>query len=615
MHGSRFPSSALSGSRRLPLAALALALAAAVAGCGDDDGGDPPLSACGVAAAEAAAACVADANAAWQACFSPGAEGCGVGGPDLAAALATLRADVTAACGDGDFLGLSADAVAGRLGNACASEAASLAWRSFGGPQASVFANAAQPDRDCLRAAHVAGAALVEGTLDAARDCLAPGGCDAGAFEAARDALAATARGEVAGECAGAALEELAAVSADVFVARAAHQADCLTATSFPATGPLALTCGPSNVDFDGVRGEWVRVEVDGEKWGTRCGDGSPYAFHVRLAPEGARLDRVLVGLQGGGVCAFEEDCAARLESSPGLFTAMDDTPPETGIASLDLAESPFADWTHVYLPYCNQDVFAGGGVDEVLGEITVPRYGSVNLRAAVQMVRDVIWQRMDAEGGDGFRPDEIVALFGGWSAGGYGTLYNYHWFLDDLQWPRTAAFPDAGLALDNGEILGVSGLGLLKIPVWGAQKNLPPYCFAGDCALGPVLYRAISPRLLAVPEQQFLIVSNPRDRTQQRDAFFGGEDREAEWINAIRQSYCDTKDLPGIQYYLTSVSDESVHVVSLRPELWTGSVDGVVMRDWFERAATMPDTIEDRAEEANFAEAIPGVEPFPCAP
>ena len=45
-----------------------------------------------------------------------------------------------------------------------------------------------------------------------------------------------------------------------------------------------------------------------------------------------------------------------------------------------------------------------------------------------------------DEAGGAGFRADEIVALFGGWSAGGYGTLYNYHFMIDELLWPRTAA-------------------------------------------------------------------------------------------------------------------------------------------------------------------------------
>ena len=105
---------------------------------------------------------------------------------------------------------------------------------------------------------------------------------------------------------------------------------------------------------------------VDGEKWGTLCGDGTPYAFQVRLAPEGNPLDRVLIGLQGGGVCIFEEDCGAKLQTSPGLFNALDDEPFGLGIASDDPNENPFANWTKVYLPYCTQDVFAGGGVVEL---------------------------------------------------------------------------------------------------------------------------------------------------------------------------------------------------------------------------------------------------------
>jgi len=288
----------------------------------------------------------------------------------------------------------------------------------------------------------------------------------------------------------------------------------------------------------------------------------------------------------------------------------MDDEPLEIGIASTDPAQSPFADWTHVYLPYCNQDVFAGGGVVEQLGALGVPRYGSVNLRAALEMVRNVLWREMDAAGGAGFRPDELVALFGGWSAGGYGALYNYHWLLDDLQWPRTAAFPDAGMALDNGSILGVRGLGPVKIPAWGTLPNLPPYCFTGDCSVGNVIYQAIAPRLRQVPEQQMLVLSNQKDDTQAGDAFF---EEEAHFINTMRREYCGYKDLNGIQFYLTGVSDRSVHVVSLRPDLWQDEVAGETMRDWFWRAVTEPDTLADRAEEGDFVARIPGVEPFPC--
>jgi Pectinacetylesterase len=581
-------------------------LAAAAAGCSNSSsGGD---GTCAQAAPEALRVCLGEFGTVLRSCFTETGAPCRNDDAGLEAALAKLAATVTASCSDGAFGALSADALVGRLRNACSSEASSLAWRTYGGPQGAVWPKADGGARDCLTAAHEAAARLLDGSLTAIDDCLASGACDTAGLAAERRALADAALSEVESSCDD--LSALVAVDPATYVARAAHQADCIAATGHADTGSLDLGCGPASAEFDPPRGEYVQVVVDAERWGTMCGDGSDYAFWVRLAPEGERLDRVIIGLQGGGVCLFEDDCAARMVSDPDLFMATDDAPLEFGIGSNDPAESPFASWTKVYLPYCNQDVFAGGGVVEQLGSVSVPRYGAVNLRAAIEMVRNVLWKRMDADGGAGFRPDELIALFGGWSAGGYGSLYNYHWLLDDLQWPRTAAFPDAGLALDNGSLLGVRGLGPVKIPAWGALHNLPPYCFAGDCAVGEVIFGAIAPRLRQVPEQQMLLLSNQKDNTQERDAFF--ED-EAFFINTMRRTYCGSKGLNGIHFYLTGVSDRSVHVVSIRPELWTAAVGGEVMRDWFWRAVTQPDTLQSRAEEGNFVEVIPGVEPFPC--
>ncbi len=606
-------------SLKLGLSAVILSIPfVAVAGCTSDS---PAYGSCDEAASDGVRKCIGSVSAAWEACYTDSDAPCAADDAAVAAALATLQSDVQGACSDGDFLSLSVDALVGRLQNSCHSEADSIAWRTYGGPQGAVYPAASGDEKSCLISAHQAVSTMVDGTLTAIGSCLTGESCDAATVDAERQALADAALSEVEAACAATPLEALIAVDPTTYVDRAVHQIDCVTATSHEQTSPLTLGCGPSNTDFEPTRGEWVQIVVDGDKWGTMCGDGTAYAFWVKLAPEGDSLDRVLVGLQGGGVCVLEDQCAGRIENNPDLFNAMDDEPLGAGIASEDPAVSPFSNWTQVYLPYCNQDVFAGGGVIEYPGTVDLPRYGSINLRAAVQMVRDVLWKEMDAEGDAGFRPDELIALFGGWSAGGYGALYNYHWFLDDLQWPRTAAFPDAGGALDNQEPFGVKLLGALKIPAkngWNMLPNLPPYCFHGDCAVGPVLYNAISPRLKQVPEQQMLIVSNPKDDTQRGDAFFTGmgktdEEWSAQWINTMRQDYCDTRELDGIQYYYTSVSDESLHVVTLREDLWGGMVDGVAMKDWFWRAVTEPDTIEDRAEEANFVEDIPGAEAYPC--
>ena len=608
---------------RLGLTAIILTFpfALGIAGCSSDSGSETVAKSCAEAASDGVRECIGLVNAAWADCYADSNAPCASDDANVGVALSQLQTAVEESCSDGEFLSLSVDALVGRLQNSCRSEADSIAWRTYGGPQGAVYPTASSGEKSCLRSAHQAVSTMVDGALTAIDDCLAGESCDAATVEAARQALADAAVTEVEGACGDTSLEEVIAVNPEIYVDRAAQQVDCITATSHAETSPLALSCGPSNTDFDATRGEWKQIVVDGDKWGTLCGDGSAYAFWVKLAPEGEPLDRVLVGLQGGGVCVLENQCADRIVSNPGLFNAMDDDPYGGGIASEDPEVSPFTKWTQVFLPYCNQDVFAGGGVIEYPGTVDLPRYGSINLRSAVQMVRDVIWKEMDAEGGAGFRPDELVALFGGWSAGGYGVLYNYHWFLDDLLWPRTAAFPDAGGALDNEQPFGVALLGAVKIPVengWAMLPNLPPYCFEGDCAVGPVVYNAISPRLKQVPEQQMLITSNPYDDTQRRDAFFTGpaepseEDWRAIWINKMRSDYCDTKDLNGINYYYTSVSDESIHTVTLN-DLWLGSVDGEVMSDWFVRAVTDPDTLQSRVEEANFVNDVPGVMPYPC--
>ncbi len=606
----------------------ALALCALLSGCSSsDDTGGTVAASCSEAASDGVRACIGAVSAAWASCYADDGAPCASDNAAIASALGALQDGLEASCTDQELGLLSVDALVGRLQNSCRSEADSIAWRTFGGPHGAIWPTATGGERSCLMAAHQAVTTMVDSTLAVIGDCLTGDSCDASQVDAERESLASTALGDIESACANVTLDQVIAVNPQIYVDRAVHQIDCVTATSHADTSPLTLGCGPTNTDFEPTRGEWVQIVVDGDKWGTMCGDGSPYAFQVKLAPEGAPLDRVLVGLQGGGVCALAADCVPRYESrldgNNNLFNAMDDEPLGAGIASSDPMISPFHDWTQVYLPYCNQDVFAGGGVVEDLGSLQLPRYGAQNLRAAVQMVRDVIWKEMDAQQGPGFRPDELIALFGGWSAGGYGTLYNYHWFLDDLLWPRTAAFPDAGGALDNEETFGVALLGELKIPEtgWAALHNLPPYCFVGECAIGPILYNAISPRLKQVPEQQMLIVSNPFDDTQRRDAFFrdltppgqGDEFWRAKWMNTMRQEYCNTKDLNGINYYYTSVSSESLHVVTLREELWTGAVDGEVMSDWFLRAVTDPDSIQSRVEEGDFTEVFPGVEPYPC--
>src|SRR5262249_43385881 len=152
--------------------------------------------------------------------------------------------------------------------------------------------------------------------------------------------------------------------------------------------------------------------------------DGSSYAFWIKLAPNGSPPERVVIDLQGGGVCLFESDCSDVQMNSPGLFEALSDyqpSGPSGGYMSTNSATNPFWDWTMVAMPYCTQDLHFGGGVDSVFPSLTVHRYGALNVRATLRYLRDVLWSELDATTGSGYRPDLLRVLFGGVSAGGYG--------------------------------------------------------------------------------------------------------------------------------------------------------------------------------------------------
>jgi hypothetical protein len=585
---------------------------------------DPALL-CEKAAGRGLASCVKKVATLQSKCYLAGGAACGADDARIGKALATLATKVAKRC-TGDAVVQAAGygpamTVAGlseRLQASCRTEAAALASRTFGGPQGAALGSAAGTAAACLTTLMKEGGTLLAKRARTQGVCVdkqrKSGNCDLAkttdklaAIEAAADAKIGAACGEpdpTAG---------LIAIDRGEYLARAAAQARCMTAMAHPDSAPLDLDCGPRADLAATPRGQYAQIVLAEADSGTRCGDGSAYAFWVRLAPEGHPVDNVVVQMQGGGVCIFEGDCAAR---GPGSFEALSDAPETSGIMSNDPLVSPFAHWTKVYLPYCTQDVFIGGGGVSNFPSITVNRFGAVNVRAALRYLRDVLWRELDATTGEGYNPDNVRMLFGGTSAGGFGTLYNYHWVLDDLQWAHTAAWPDAALALDNGQPLGIANLGILLISTtpplgWAAQSYLPPYCFATNCGVGPVLYAASAPRLRAVPEQQFLVLSNQVDTTQVSTTYFPDL---VSFINGARQSYCDTAGTNGLRYFLPAIT-ANTHVIATRQSLFTGyAVDGIVMRDWLAQAMTDPDNLVDAVEEGTLTTDYPGVLPFPCA-
>lgn len=563
---------------------------------------------CEAAGARATVACMRRVAARVADCYRDRGAACAADDAGVGRALAAMERAVRRWCPDADG-GLVA-----RLRETCLGEPASLAARSFGGPHAARWAVADAGERACLAAAFDGGARLIAQSGGLYAGCLRAahrgGTCHVDRVAARAERLAAQAAARIGEACP--ALADAVGLTPPAFVARAAAQARCLTATAHRDTAPLALDCGPRPSVVVPPRGAWTRVVLDEAQWGTRCGDGGPYAFWLRLAPAGAPLDRAVISLQPGGVCVGPGDCGSQ---PPAALSALDDAAPAApygGYLSDDPAINPLHDWTMLYLPYCTQDLHIGGGTTSVFSaSLRVHRFGALNARAGLRYLRDVLWTALADGDAPGWRPDRLRVLFGGESAGGHGVRLNYHYVLDDLRWANATAVQDAGLGLDTGLLAALGSLivGESSPYGWGIRPYLPPYCQASNCVVGTPLQAATSARLLGAPAQRILMISNQVDGVQNGFAAFpdlGG------FVNAVRQLACAHRDLPGLEFFLPALP-ESLHVLLRFDDRLTLTAGGTRLDDWLAAAAEDPAGVVDRIDEGTLVADIPGVLPLAC--
>ncbi len=490
----------------------------------------------------------------------------------------------------------SADALAARRVGWCRDVVEATAARTLGGPQAALLGSSEEGDA-CLRSALHTSLDGLSATFDALWACR-DGRCSAEEVEAALAVAAASAVEALDERCD---VRPQLGVGSPWLLAQAAEQAKCAFAALYPGYEGLELGCGPRAGIVAPERGQWEEVVFDSEVWGTRCADGSEYSFWFRSAPEGQPLDRIIIDMQGGGVCLFT-DCADSYEERFQRWISSDT--PRPSADRLARNGSPFSDWTLLRLPYCTQDIFAGNGTVEEFGGVEIQRYGAVNMRAAVRYVRDALWRELDRSRETGYRSDTMQVHLTGESAGGFGDAINYHFVVDELAWRNTSMAPTGALALGGG-VLSLTALIVAKRQAWGLDFVLPSYCRRNDCVNGEVMIRAQSERMGTAPNQRALIASTQNDHVQVNTTLYGSQ---TDWVNAGRALYCDLRGLPWVNFFLTP-SIEPRHDVRL-----TAVAGGVSYGDWLADAwDETPESLRDAVDEGGMAEAIDGVEPFPC--
>lgn len=601
----------------LLLAAVSVAMVAGVR----DAWALTPSQKCEKDAAKGLASCVRSVGKVEYTCYRDTGSACAPGSEDRTKALAKLETKVLASCPDAATVTaagypplLVPGTLVTRLQEACTSGIASLAARSFGGPHAAVRAAGTETDRACLDRAYTKGLSLIQYGYRQYSKCVvkahAGGACDPAGVNAKITKREARTVTSIVAKCP--ALSDLIGVDAAMFAARGTAQSRCSTPAAHGQTAPFDLDCGPRAGVPVPPRATPTQIVLDGPTTGTRCGDGSPYAFWIRLAPAGSPVEKVVVFLPGGGQCASGPDCAGK---NPDLFESIADTMGEAGIMSSTAATNPFRDWTKVFLPYCTQDLHIGGGVTNEFPEITVHRYGARNVQGALRYVRDILWAEMDTADPTGFRPDRLTVILSGGSAGGFGAAYNYDFVLDDLQWAHTTGVRAAGLGMDNGGPDGVFALAPLALssvsPGWGARPYIAPYCLDPTCAETYInLAVAQSARLKAVPDQQILVVTNQVDTTQVATTNFPSIPA---FVNELRASYCAIQGTPGVRSFLFA-SSSPIHGMINDVQWNTAAIGGTLLRDWVGGAMADPDGVIDKIATGTIEADRPGVLPFPCA-
>jgi hypothetical protein len=204
--------------------------------------------------------------------------------------------------------------------------------------------------------------------------------------------------------------------------------------------------------------GEWTRYTFDTEdEAGPLCIDGSALTvFHQDRDPK-----KVMIILDGGGACWQDfYQCSLTADANPpsgGIFADSG-----SGI------DNPLADWSKVFVSYCDGSVFSG---DNTVEDANFPggvrhHRGLRNLTAALDLARNL-------------HPPAKKVLLGGISAGGFG-VSGFAPSVYRFVFPPAAqlyVLNDSGPALTNPALVGDV---LARVNDWGYADFYPDSCV--DC-------------------------------------------------------------------------------------------------------------------------------------
>ena len=231
----------------------------------------------------------------------------------------------------------------------------------------------------------------------------------------------------------------------------------CLVACGGSGVAPMAPDAGPATA-ITATPGSWTWVDFPD----SACDDGTPTGIGVNFS---ATSQNVVVFMMGGGACWDYTTCVTLSTSTHGPYGStqfaaqFSSSAPSGSIFDRKLAQSPFADWNFVFVPYCTGDVHAGDHVSMYSAggdSRTFHHVGRANVAAFLRRLAVT------------FTAPAKFAIIGS-SAGGFGALLNFDTFRK--AWPTGSAV----LVDDSGPVLEGDGIAQPIRDAWFNAWNLAP--------------------------------------------------------------------------------------------------------------------------------------------
>ena len=313
--------------------------------------------------------------------------------------------------------------------------------------------------------------------------------------------------------------------------------------------------------DFEPVSSEdvgdgWVKHTFDPDGGdGPLCIAGTPFSVFTN---EG-NPSKLLVMLQGGGAC-WQDFYFCNI-----LSEDQEPPPPPAGIWDFDSPDNPFADYSIVYMPYCDGSVFSG---DNAVVDANFP-FGPVrhhrglrNVTAGMDVARATF-------------PHATRITVAGSSAGGVGAAAFTPFLARFIYGNQThlTVFNDAGpIAVNLANVPAAAA----RAVDWQFAQFYPASCTA--CSPFAQATEVVKWRLDNDSSIREVFYETDGDATNR---FFASVPTQAQYRALILSEHGKLNDAHPLRYKRFIVSGDDSHTALQTPLFYSQEANGVPLNEW----------------------------------